>query len=53
VLVLHAHAEEMAIFPKLEAVAPPVAKAYERDHQQAAISSLQCLAQLQVGLQSL
>ena len=33
VLVWHAHGEEMAIFPALEAVAPLVAEAYERDHK--------------------
>ena len=32
VLVWHAHGEELAIFPALEAVAPSVAEAYERDH---------------------
>jgi hypothetical protein len=29
----HAHGEELAIFPALEAVAPSVAWAYERDHR--------------------
>ena len=33
VLVWHAHGEELAIFPALEAVAPSVAEAYERDHR--------------------
>jgi hypothetical protein len=33
VLVWHAHGEELAIFPQLEAVAPSVAEAYERDHR--------------------
>jgi hypothetical protein len=33
VLVWHAHGEELAIFPALEAVAPLVAEAYERDHR--------------------
>jgi len=33
VLVWHAHGEEIAIFPALEAVAPAVAEAYERDHK--------------------
>ncbi len=33
VLVWHAHGEELAIFPALEAVAPAVAEAYERDHR--------------------
>ena len=33
VLVWHAHGEELAIFPVLEAVAPSVAEAYERDHR--------------------
>ena len=32
VLVWHAHGEEIAIFPALEAVAPLVAEAYLRDH---------------------
>src|SRR6202162_121235 len=29
----HAHGEELAIFPALEAVAPSVAEAYEKDHR--------------------
>ena len=33
VLVWHAHGEELAIFPAVEAVAPWVAEAYERDHR--------------------
>ena len=33
VLVRHAHGEELAIFPAVEAVAPSVAEAYERDHR--------------------
>jgi hypothetical protein len=33
VLVWHAHGEERAIFPALEAVAPSVAEAYEKDHR--------------------
>ena len=33
VLVWHAHGEELAIFPAVEAVAPLVAEAYERDHR--------------------
>jgi hypothetical protein len=33
VLVWHAHGEELAIFPALEAVAPSVAEAYEMDHR--------------------
>jgi hypothetical protein len=32
VLVWHAHGEELAIFPALEAVVPSVAEAYLRDH---------------------
>jgi hypothetical protein len=32
-LVWHAHGEEIAAFPALEAVAPAVAEAYERDHR--------------------
>jgi hypothetical protein len=33
VLVLHAHGEEIAVFPAVEAVAPLVAEPYERDHR--------------------
>jgi len=33
VLVWHAHGEELAIFPAIEAVAASVAEAYERDHR--------------------
>src|SRR5438046_3359637 len=33
VLEWHAHGEELAMFPALEAVAPSVAEAYERDHR--------------------
>jgi len=33
VLDWHAHGEEIAIFPALEAVAPSVAEAYEKDHR--------------------
>jgi len=33
VLVWHAQGEELAVFPALEAVAPSVAEAYERDHR--------------------
>ena len=33
VLVWHAKGEELAIFPAVEAVAPAVAEAYERDHR--------------------
>jgi hypothetical protein len=33
VLEWHAHGEEIAIFPALEAVAPSVAVAYEKDHR--------------------
>ena len=33
VLAWHAHGEELAVFPALEAVAPLVAEAYERDHR--------------------
>lgn len=32
-LVWHAHGEELAIFPRVEAVAPLVTEAYERDHR--------------------
>jgi hypothetical protein len=33
VLMWHAHGEELAIFPALDAVAPLVAEAYEKDHR--------------------
>jgi hypothetical protein len=33
VLAWHAHGEELAVFPAVEAVAPLVAEAYERDHR--------------------
>src|SRR5215467_14987061 len=33
VLEWHAHGEELAVFPALEAVAPSVAEAYEKDHR--------------------
>ncbi|MEJ2209521.1 MAG: hemerythrin domain-containing protein [Anaerolineae bacterium] len=33
ILVWHAAGEELAIFPAVEAVAPSVAEAYERDHR--------------------
>lgn len=33
ILVWHAHGEEAGVFPMLEAVAPLVAEAYERDHR--------------------
>ncbi len=33
ILVWHARGEELAIFPAVEAVAPSVAEAYERDHR--------------------
>jgi hypothetical protein len=33
ILVWHAAGEELAIFPAIEAVAPSVAEAYERDHR--------------------
>ncbi|HEX6492860.1 MAG TPA: hemerythrin domain-containing protein [Candidatus Dormibacteraeota bacterium] len=33
VLEWHAHGEELAMFPTLEAVAPSVAEAYEKDHR--------------------
>jgi hypothetical protein len=33
VLEWHAHGEELAVFPVIEAVAPSVAEAYERDHR--------------------
>ncbi len=33
ILVVHAHGEEIAVFPVLEEVAPLVAEAYEKDHR--------------------
>jgi len=33
ILVWHAHGEELGVFPAVEAVAPSVAEAYERDHR--------------------
>ena len=33
ILVYHAHGEEIAIFPALDAVAPLVSEAYEKDHR--------------------
>ena len=33
ILVVHAHGEEIAVFPALEEVAPLVAEAYEKDHR--------------------
>ena len=33
ILVVHAHGEEIAVFPALEAVAPLVAEPYEKDHR--------------------
>ncbi len=33
ILVIHAHGEEIAVFPVLEEVAPLVAEAYEKDHR--------------------
>ena len=33
VLEWHAHGEELAMFPALEAVAPSIAEAYEKDHR--------------------
>ena len=44
VLVWHAHGEELAIFPAVEAVAPSVAEAYEMDHRglDAAVRGLEC-----------
>ncbi|MBG0860057.1 MAG: hemerythrin domain-containing protein [Bacteroidales bacterium] len=33
VLVWHAHGEEIAVFPAVEAVAPSVSEAYEKDHR--------------------
>ena len=53
VLVWHAHGEELAIFPAVEAVAPSVAEAYERDHRglDAAFEALQAAvsAQRRIG----
>ena len=42
VLEWHAHGEELAIFPALEAVAPSVAEAYEKDHR-ALDAAFECL----------
>ncbi len=33
ILVVHAHGEEIAVFPVLDAVAPLVSEAYEKDHR--------------------
>jgi hemerythrin-like domain-containing protein len=33
ILVWHAHGEELAVFPKVESIAPSVAEPYERDHR--------------------
>ena len=33
ILVVHAHGEEIAVFPALEEVAPLVAEAYQKDHR--------------------
>ncbi len=33
ILVVHAHGEEIAVFPALEEVAPLIAEAYEKDHR--------------------
>jgi hypothetical protein len=33
ILVVHAHGEEIAVFPALDAVAPLVSEAYEKDHR--------------------
>src|SRR5438445_10414289 len=33
VLEWHAHGQELAVFPALEAVAPCVAEAYQKDHR--------------------
>lgn len=46
VLVWHARGEELAVFPAVEAVAPSVAEAYERDHRglDAAFNSLSAAA---------
>jgi hypothetical protein len=33
ILVWHAHGEELAVFPAVEAVAPLVSEAYEKDHR--------------------
>jgi hypothetical protein len=43
VLEWHAHGEELAIFPALEAVAPAVAEAYEKDHR-ALDAAFECLS---------
>ena len=33
ILAIHAHGEEIAVFPRLEGVAPTVAEAYVKDHR--------------------
>jgi hypothetical protein len=52
VLVWHAHGEELAIFPAVEAVAPSVAEAYERDHRglDAAFDALSAAVSAKDGL---
>src|SRR5512139_1177081 len=52
VLVWHAHGEELAIFPAVEAVAPSVAEAYERDHRglDAAFEALAAAVSIHDGL---
>jgi hypothetical protein len=53
VLVWHARGEELAIFPALEAVAPSVAEAYERDHRglDAAFNALEAAVTAQDALE--
>jgi hypothetical protein len=54
ILVWHAHGEELAIFPAVEAVAPLVAEAYERDHRglDAAFEALNAAVSAQDALQT-
>ena len=54
VLVWHAHGEELAIFPALEAVVPSVAEAYVRDHHglDAAFEALNAAVSAQDALET-
>jgi hypothetical protein len=54
VLVWHAHGEELAIFPALEAVVPSVAEAYLRDHHglDAAFETLSAAVSAQDALET-
>ena len=54
VLAWHARGEELAIFPAVEAVAPSVAEAYERDHRglDAAFDALHAAVSARDGLET-